>query len=453
MDELNNEFKKTAEDFSLTPASETWMHVEADIRRRKRKRRLIIFFFLLAGLLAGGMFLLNNDSHKDLTAAKTNSGSQKNAVAINHSMTTPVTQQNISMEKVNPSNERNKSSEIVAQKRNQDRKSKNAVVENHAAKDDSVPLIENEVINIPPMLSEEDNQGPGTIEGSENCETVTFPTPLTESNNQVDSLSTFVAKDSIAVTAKTDSLSAKEDSLKGLPHFVKWSISLGFAPAITHTKLEEEGAYPFIANYRNSSDKNPVTLNYHIAINYDFLPGLGMYTGLGIIHFNQEILSKQVVHHDDTVYGVVTNPFTVAPYTLVHGMSHFNINDDSTGTVKNKFTFLSIPIGLCYNFIPGKRFNVSLLPEISFNKLINSEGYIYNDKDFVYQKISDSNLKAWLISYGVGLSFEYEILENICVNISPYYRSYQGSIYKESSPVSQRFRQTEFLFSLRYLIK
>ncbi|MBK8585872.1 MAG: hypothetical protein IPN88_10790 [Bacteroidetes bacterium] len=56
MDDLNNKFKTSAENFSLTPNATVWTKVESAIQKRKRRRRFIIFF-LIASFIGGSPFL------------------------------------------------------------------------------------------------------------------------------------------------------------------------------------------------------------------------------------------------------------------------------------------------------------------------------------------------------------------------------------------------------------
>ena len=103
--------------------------------------------------------------------------------------------------------------------------------------------------------------------------------------------------------------------------------------------------------------------------------------------------------------------------------------------------------------LPGHKFNITLQPEIAFNKLIQSEGYAYNYEKRTYEKIKSTDLKPWLVSYGVGLSFQYAIFQNLSIELTPYYKSFQKSIYKTRYPIAQHFQQAEFRLSLRYMFK
>lgn len=446
-DELNDRFKKSAEDFSLIPSTGIWKNVERDIRKRERKRRFIIFFFLFAGLLIGGSVLyFNNSTNRNVQTA-----SQKD----NSVSTVP------SPTKENNANENN----ISATKNN-------SVAPTSPIQNNSVEKIEItkpiQQTNVPVKSSPTKNvvaSATTSITNQNNLasnnpiqtEITTNITPIisqvvTDSIKTTDSLQTETKKDSLlsakADTIKKDTLIAMKDTIKPAPHNSKWSIAIGIAPTKNYTKLQEEGDYQFISHYRDSTDKNLLTWNYYLNINYKIFPVLEIYSGIGLLNFEQELLNRQVAYKYDTVIiGTLPNP------VIVINKDNFNINGDSTGTVKNKFSYLEIPIGIRYNICPVSKFNIWLQPEISFNKLIHSEGYAYNYTTRQYEKINSANLQSWIVSYGIGLSLQYEIFKNVNLELTPYYRSFQKSIYDSAYPFSQKFQQVELRFSLRYFLK
>ncbi len=477
MDELNDQFKKSADDFSLTPSPGTWSNVQADISARKRKRKFIIFFFLLAGIILGGLFLLNKPSRKaeilprEISLTPTESQKPKAIQQDISSEKSIVPQEHFSAQQNNsiPGKNTKKKNTSITKTNSQDKKQhRNAKTSSprtiQPEKVESPPTSESENMQPPAMLSEEDNVISGNMESSQACETTSFPTPLSESLSSVDSiiktdskdsLQTSTGKDSVlAVKAETisksDSTSALKDSLKSYPCQGKWSIGIGVAPTKSYTKLSEGGDYQFISHYRDSSDKILLTWNYHLNLTFNLLPEIGLFTGIGIEHFSQEILNDQAVYKYDTIQSLTVGPSSPA---ITVEKSFFHIHGESTGTVKNKFTYLEIPFGIHYVFLHERKFNISLLPEIAFNKLIHSEGYRYHSQNLTYEKIADGDLKSWLMSYGVGLSFQYAIKKNIGIELIPYYKSLQKSIWNSSDPISQRFQQTELRFSLRYLLK
>jgi hypothetical protein len=167
MDELNSRLNKITKDES-----------------NRRKRKIIILLSFFAGLFIVGIFLLKDNSTKEAAIIKTNSVPKKNIEVITDSTGIPVTQQNT----IGPAEKNNNQSKIFSQEIKQNKKSTNDIQEIHEEKKILAKPVEKEIMEIPPMLSEEDNTLSATIQGSENCETVTFPTPLSETDNPVDRL-------------------------------------------------------------------------------------------------------------------------------------------------------------------------------------------------------------------------------------------------------------------------
>lgn len=457
MDELNDRFKKAAEKFSLIPSSGIWQKVEADIRKRKRKKRFIIFFFLLAGISTGALFLFNNNS----TTIHTPAALSKNEALTGQS----VTQQNDSTEKSKPFKENSSAHVIFNENKEQGITNKIYPQKKQPLHPGSSLTTDTTLTFVTQTISHQNNVTEDSLQQAEISTTITTAIlPFEFENVNSDSVSA-IPKDTVqtepqtdsllitkADTIKTDSVIARKDTLKPVENKSKWSIALGSAPALNFTKQEEQGDYQFISNYRDSTDKNLLTWNYHLAINYKIVPLLEVFTGVGIIHFEQELLSKQAVYHYDTLISPIAGPS--GPDTIIIlSKANFNINGDSAGTVKNKFTYLEIPIGIRFNYLRVGNFGISFQPEVSFNKLIKSGGYIYNYENFTYEKIKDSDLKTWLVSYGIGLSFQYAIRKKLYIEFTPYYKSFQKSIYNTAYPINQRFQQAEFRLSLRYLVK
>ncbi len=450
IDELNDQFKKSAEIFSLNPSPGTWQNVERAIRIRERKKRFIIIFFLLAGILAGGMFLFTFQSptpNQQTDSPEHNRETQeqkstnkyisdgKNISKKYNSSTLPAFTENKTPD--------NKSTSPHPPTANSD---------SHSA--DNQVLTTSAHIDFHETISAPNNPPQPEMNNSE----ISLITPGTEINpesdsilvNKIDTLEVEAPNDSLPAAktfiSKPDSSIAEKDSIQSTPRQSKWSIAIGVAPTISFTKQYEEGDYQIISNYRDSSDKTLLAWNYYLAIHYTVIPELEIFAGIGIINFEQEILNHQAVYEYDTL-----NMGPIPAITITR--DYFNINGNSTGTVKNKFSYLETALGLRYKFLPAHKFNISLQAGVSFNKLIRSDGYSYNYQNFEYEKMNSSGLKSWMVSYGAGLSFQYAILKYLHIEFTPCYKRFQKSIYSDNYPVSQRLQQVEFRLSLRWLLK
>lgn len=454
MDELKDKFKKSAEDFSLIPSSGIWKNIERDIHQRERKRRIIIFFFLITGIVGSGILLFNYQ----LTNTSTQTSPQVNRE--------PSTKQNSDHQNI-----RIKEGDLVNRNTfpgsfSEMRRQKNYETTNsrqkHDLNTDSISLNGMELPSVERNTSRQNGIAVNNSPQPYSNKTISTTIPIVLNDSIETSLSGITEEKSLQIennydsifvlkldTIRKDSLITKKDTINSVSHQSNWSISLGVAPTVSYVEFNEKGDYRIIANYRDSLDKNLLTWNYHFAINYMVTPKLELFIGAGLIKYVEQILNKEAVYHYDTT--VLTGPQPTPIITV--SRSFYNINSDSTGVIKNKFSWLKVPIGISYNFFPTRKLTIALKPEIAFNKLFHCEGYTYNFLNRTYEKINASDVRSWLFAYGVGLSFQYKVNRNLFVELTPFYSNFPKSIYIAAYPVSQRFQQFEFQMSLRYHFK
>jgi len=447
MNELNNMFKKSAENFLLIPSDKIWENIEAEIRKRERRRRFFIFFFIGAAILTSGIFLFINPFDKQ----------EETQINNPEVIVQDEQQQNTSSIHKYSEKENTIASDVQSERKYSGR--------NKTIQKENLPTT---FISGDKYFSKNVSQKtPGQNESLNNslepeitAEVNVTVSPASPDVIEVDS--TFaISKDTMETETVKDSLTPVnseiivndttvliKDTTKAHFNKSKWSISIGIAPTLSFVETHEKGDYQIISNYRDSSDKTLLTWNYHFTVSYRFIQRMEIFTGIGIINLSQELLSKQAIYRYDTS-GIIVGP---VPQIFI-SREYYNINGDSTGSVKNKFSWLEIPIGVRYDFLTGHKFNISLQPEASFNKLINADGYIYNNETLTYEKIKSSDLKSWLVSYGIGLSFRYAFMKNLHLEFTPSYRNFEKSIYQDSYPSGQHLQQVEFRISFRYLIK
>lgn len=459
MDDLDHKFKSSAENFSLSPSNDSWTKVESALNEKKRKRKFIIFFLLGFTVVSG--FLLFNRTNKPVTNETKHLKAVENTIVAS----TPAKQNKITAteiklakpieEKVKPIQQRDKStleSSLSSKVRLQNslnhekqslfatKESKPSNVPSSAIKEDAPSKIitahdkkeqvQIDVNETSSVNSQIDSSGVSNVI----AETV-YPMENTTSITLIDSL----RKDSTA--NKTDSLPANVDGFR-------WSISIGAAPTMSATNYKEVGDYQILANYRDSSDKNLLTMNYKLLIHYKLSKKVELFTGIAIRNFKQELLSHQAVYKYDT-NTIVTLPFPV----ITVSRAYANLSNDSLGVVKSNFSYLEIPFGISYNLFSRGKFNLSVDGQIGMNKLISSESYKYEASSFNYKKSASTDLKPWIFSYGVGLSAKQFIAKRISLEFSPAYYRFPNSIFKSNQPLEQFFDQAELNFSIRYFLK
>jgi hypothetical protein len=447
LDELTNRFKSSAEDFSLMPSPATWEKVERELAGRERKRRFIIFFLLGGVLLLGGAVLFMNYS----------TGKNEAAVSQNNDPTV-LTQPSILKDEKPKSPANNNATE-----QSSSRQDNAATISDPQQHLETVTDIKKESARsvIPekssdksisgksPAVNEEKNVVfSNEVESAKIISSTPDISNITSDIKATDSLHTKPAHDSLTavhvVTLAKDSLPEEKDSIAEIPFVRKWSFTYGAALATNFTKFSEQGDYQFVAHYRDSSDKDLLTQNAHFNISYHIFPRVEIFTGIGFINYQERMLNNQVVYRDDTL--PASGPF---PPTIVVSKGYDHINGDSLKGVTNKFFYLQIPLGIRYTVFSLRKWNIGVQPEISFNKAIYTKGYRYDYVTREYKPATLSDLRALNINYGLGISFRYELRNNLQLELMPYFHSMQRSIFI-SSPFSQKFQQAEARVSLRY---
>lgn len=467
MDDLNNIFKTSAENFSLTPNAAVWTKIEKAVQKRKQRKRFIIFF-LIASFIGGSPFFF---SKKEAVTKKENileetTSTQSQSNAINNK---PNSTDIVPNEVVENSSMLSRTQNLNEDQQFEKKKSNNSInasvksnTKTHSslsalAKEPRKEPIEPEVAVAAietratlPTQSTQNNEAPNALK-----EIAFYNEPMkTDSGSEMKAeviqeiLRADTSQLAVTDTTKKESVADKKDSLSITAKKSRWSISLGIAPTISHSKYKESGDYQIISNYRDSSDRNILTFNYHLLVHCNISKKAELFTGIGIRNIEQELLTHQAVYKYDT-NTVISQPDPV----VTIGRGYSNINGDSTGVVTNKISYMEFPIGIRYNLLPAGKFNISIDGQVGMNKLIGSEGYIYDAINFTYEKINSADLNSWMFSYGVGLSLQYLIIRGVNIELSPSYTHFPNSIYKREDPLQQYFDQTEILFSIRYLIK
>lgn len=444
LDELTNRFKSSAENFSLAPSPSTWEKVEREIGGRERKRRFVILFLLGGALLLGGAvwFINSPAGRKNVVVQNQNSVStlpsieeqqkkpassiadERSSYGKKNSETIPVSQKQLKT-----ASSQKEAGQLVQGKFNDSRTT-----------DRSIPGNENESTHKVPAKNE--------IETKKIISPETALLSLASEIKTNDSLKENAVKDSLSIVhlvdLNKDSVPAKKDTVTESSFARTWSLTYGAALATSFTTFSEDGDYQFVAHYRDSSDKAVLTQNLHFNISYRAFPRLEIFTGMGLVNYQERMLNKQVVYRDDTL--PVSGPL---PPAVVKGKGFYHISGDSLRGVTNKFFYLQVPVGVRYTVYTRHKWNIGVQPEISFNKAIYTKGYMYSDATREYKAARLTDLQALNIGYGIGIPFWYELNNKLQLEMMPCFFGMQRSVFS-STLLSQKFQQVEARVSLHY---
>jgi len=448
-DEIAEKFVKAAESFALQPSPGVWSNIEKDIAlppRKKRKGGIIIIFSLLvlsSALL--GYFLISTHTSNNSTIKTSDSMTHGNPTRRDQNTIAGKTYKEPSnVDSIKNSKTDQHKTQNLPFKAHDFSKAQNHLTKTSdtSAKYQLIGKTSNNIEvsgEVNPSISKS-SEPDISIDAAQNLPDKVIHKDIITAQN--DLVKDTLEKDSLA-----DSFASKKtDKVAGKSSLPKWSIGLFVGGSQSFTKIQEAGDYQFIKKYRDSTDKDLLALNYGLNFSYDIIPNVTIYAGPGITQYKQKILSRQMVYRYDTT--PATSPFH--PPVIIVNKDFYDISGDSAGSVRNSFTYLNIPLGIRYNFFPGKKFGFSLQAEISINRLINAKGYIYNKEELVYTNQIKASLKPWMISYSFGIPIHYKVYSNLTLELIPVYGIYQGSVYKSSYTVSQKFQQMELLLGFRY---
>lgn len=440
-DKLNETFKKSAEDFSMLPPADVWKNVELDIRKRERRRRFIIFFFAGAGLLICAMLLFPVPTEHNKSALQQENKSETPA-SIQHTPSS-IQQNSIAGQKNSTSNNTTREQNIIAPKSQE-----KTGVEN---KKSTAPIL---------VKQEKQNAFAGEIDLNNNIDAkniiteqaqTTVTTDVVTSKPVVQDTATPAGEPVVVVQSPlpviiplADTLSAVKDTLLTTSNS-RWSVALGISPALSFSHSKEDNEYQYVAQYRDSTDKNLLTFNVHANLAYKLNSRVEIFSGLSLVNFKQDILQDQVVYQYTPA--IISGP---TPQPMIVSRNYFHINGDSLQPVKNKYTFLEIPFGIHYNMLTVRKFSILLQPHIAFNTLIRSSGYIYDYDSRQYRQFVRKDMRGFNFSYGGGVAFRYALRPNLFFELTPGYQAFHFPFHHSS--FSQKFQQAELRFSLRYYL-
>jgi hypothetical protein len=444
-DQLLEDFKKSAELFTLTPSVNVWSNVEKDILRRSRRKRIFTFIIISFSVLFLAVlisyFLFSGHTKVNLPALTFDSVVSHYTLRENRDR---VTKNNESRKDSITENYTNQSRPCIVQKRSLHHIVQSSL-QNSSANSTITGQTSQKIANTV-NLDQKSSLG---LKANTSNEMVAV-LPEKENKKYNVSSQTQVVKDSTKTNPIVDSIvSARKEKLEDHARVNKWSISLGVAVAKSFSNIQEQDDYQFIERYRDSTDKEPWVCNYHLNFSYDIIPEISIYTGIGIINFEQKLLSRQMVYSFDTTPSTFPLPTPV----ITVNKNYFDINGDSTGVVRNRFTYLNIPLGLRYNFFPKNNFNIALQADVSFNKLISAKGYAYDQVQLQYTEDIKPYLRKWMLSYRFGIIISYAVMRNLSIELAPNYSIYPKSIYTSEYQLTNKFQQLELNLSVRYAFK
>jgi hypothetical protein len=464
--DLDERLKKSAEEFSLTPSADVWKNVEAELHGRRRKRGFIFAAVLVCGTAFAWIWHIASDQEISRHNAQQNtSATPKTADGkgyIDNSITTASVP--------NSSATNNSFEEMRAEQSHAMEESPLVMQENRkaeGAQDNHEALTPNNLRNdryenrkSPHDDVTADPHSPETITQSPLETEQTPPLSSDSATDQVAIVSPASDTDDVKPVdtihvVKADSVSRIERTMdveeRGLPPVDsvpessagRFSIAFGAGPSYGMTKFKEKGDYHYIADYRNSTERDLPAMNFHIDFGYMFRYTY-VYSGLHLVNYRTEMPNRQVVYDYD--FGSSTGPVTPP---VVVTRDYYDINNDAYGTTTTKLTYLEIPIGVRIKGYTYRRFSAWFQFELSATRLIKAQGDMYEYSSQEYRKIQTTDLKLWDWTLGSGVHVQYKVNDRYALAFG-YLMVSPRDFYKSGYPISQTAGRITAQLSFHY---
>lgn len=469
--DLNEKLKRSAEEFSLTPSAGVWKNVEKEIHPRQRTRRLI---FVLAGLLmlSGALtWMLNSPAKPQPTADNVNQhaatapaanegeSAPENGVAAStvdpQDITgNPVAKEEV-MKNVSPGNSQPDEWRDVT---NKNRSPEQARV-NHNETTDHAPGKGRREEREPADHAMAEANGMKTAQSPlpepeptsfQKADIANDNTLLTRTISEADTVTpidtTHIVKaDPVSlpvVVSAGENNTTVNDSVPSSASG-RFSVSIGVMPSWSLTTFTEKGDYDFVANWRDSTERDLPSMNFHFDFGYTF-ESTYVYSGLRLVNYRTKMPARQAVYRYDQ--GPVTGP-TPPPVVVSRGFD--TINNDPDGMITNQLMYLGVPVGIRTHLYTYRRIRFAAQFEFTCYRLIKTQGYFYDYSTHAYKSMGVGDLRSWNWSSRVALHAEYAFNDRFAAALSPTCTGF-GSIYKRDYPLKQRFSPLGVELSLHY---
>ncbi|MCX6271175.1 MAG: hypothetical protein NTU44_08150 [Bacteroidetes bacterium] len=427
---MEEEFRKKAQEFTLEPSSRVWKKVESNIRKRKRVK-LAIYLTIIV-LLGTSFYLILGIGHFHTSSLPDAFQSSQ----INRHEET----RKINNNQVPASNKPQAHSHKASQY------SSPLSVVSSSKNNKEFPAADMHTKKFEPALNKQLFSA-GLDRYLKHQETE----PLSSIDKKISALipigykGLFILSDTMTIHKKQPirvEFPLTTTLQKPVPGH-RWSLALTVSPILSFSDIRESGKYRFIEKYRDSTDKLLLTAGFSGAVYYQCYPGWEIYAGLGVHQTGQKISTRQVVYQYDSISSGPTISIKVS-------RKYINLAPDSGGTVFNRFTYAELPVGICYELIPGRNINLVFQTEISIGKLIERAGYYYDYQKKTYIEDRNGPMQDWMLTVGAGLNAMVRLRKELCLGTGLFYRRNLHSVYSGSYPLNQVFRQAELKISLRY---
>lgn len=161
-------------------------------------------------------------------------------------------------------------------------------------------------------------------------------------------------------------------------------------------------------------------------------------TGISLINYGEKINYSSINYiQKDTTYRYEENTYGLYTYSKRNGIfkidtSRIKLQDtillitektitDKSTTKENgstNFSYIEIPFQIGYNIFKTKKFSLNAMTGASVGVLSQRKGFFINNENVLYKAES----KEIIFNYLLSLDFNYEIIDNVSLSISPHFK-------------------------------
>lgn len=493
-------FQEKLKNFEASPNDSVWDNIHASLHEKdKRKRRVIPLWWKLAGvaalialLLTVGIQLFPNDSNSstpntivdtETQSSDTENASESNSNNSNDRINSKDNSSQMVNEDASNTDERSNSTSTETSKSNQNNRnasdaSQNRVVnnsvtntkENNASDetDRNSKLTQKRNLNNTKNVVAEiqnTNQKPSTnIDGDQKKKLSEINKLIDDSKNDINSAVVEktadkndedlpVDKKEVVTEDKTieEAIAEAKTEEKKEKKLNRWSIAPNVAPVYFNSlgkgsTLDEQ----FVDN----TISNEVTMSYGVGGSYAINERLQVRAGINKVNLGYSTNNVIAFRNIEPSTSIATssterahlsnvdinsgaeNMIFLSTETFDRNITPEIINSKSSGSIKQRFGFIEVPLEMEYALI-NKKLRVNVIG--GFSTFIVDENEIYSVFDGAETNIGEANnINNMSYSANFGLGINYNISEKIKVNLEPTFK-YQINTFSNSSGDFQPF--------------
>ncbi len=418
---FEKKLREKVDDFEPRPREFMWEDIAASLEPEKKKKKLLIPFLsyvLLAGIaVTSYTFFIsaNNQTEpqvKPLVAIESTTVSPKSDYPTVNKSKEIITDKNAEDLNIKRNFAKNKSGKAEAE------------VGKHVLKASEPQKEDTETIYNPNTKESFEKVLLSGVEENKSIETEIGI--ISDKNSLVNDSSKIADNDlpskTAAPLANPDTSSNKQIA-RPKEKAGRFYTGIQFSPGMIKTRISLDQQYsetePYKSQYsvRNNGDKG--LYSYSFGINAGYIGGK-MRFGLGIEYLRLEY-QMPVRNINEAVLRGVISSFTNFDYNATDSFILARPAEGGT-LVKNRYSFLSIPLSLSGDLWNKKHFSLRLKTSLAANFLMAHSGLLLENESGLYVKsaiANESHVRKFHFSAGIGPEFSYNISRRFSVLLNP----------------------------------